>query len=72
MAMAMAMAMDANGRWGYWAAMTAYKAKHDVLARCREKSKRPATCKIVNVNGLSAWWRGGAKGNPASSSSFIA
>ena len=63
-----AMAMDAHGLWTIGVSDLVLIAKSEALEVCKKHSKRPETCKVVDVSGLSAWWRGGAKGNPASSS----
>ena len=64
-----ALASDATGRSGGWGwGHFHHDAKKKALEACRKRSSSPNTCKVVDVDGQSAWWRGGAKGNPAASS----
>jgi hypothetical protein len=48
-----ALAVDADGWWAYNAAQSPPAAKTKALALCKEHSKKPETCKIVDVDGKS-------------------
>ena len=49
----LALAVDADGRWAYNGAQSPPAAKTKALALCKEHSKKPETCKIVDVDGKS-------------------
>ena len=51
----LALAIDANGFWAWKGARDPGGAKINALAACKEHSKRPNTCKIVDVDGKSAF-----------------
>ena len=48
-----ALAMDESGFWTTNAATNLVRAKREALKACKKQSKKPATCKIVDVNGNS-------------------
>jgi hypothetical protein len=49
----LALAIDADGGWAWNGASDPGGAKINALASCREHSKKPYTCKIVDVDGKS-------------------
>ena len=53
------LAMDANGAGAWTVRPEQQRAQHLALEHCKKGSSKPATCKIVDVDGQSAWWRGG-------------
>ena len=69
----LALAIDANGRWAWDGARDPGGAKINALASCKEHSKRPNTCKIVDVDGKSAFikQRGSSSYSSTASSSVL-
>ena len=48
-----ALAIDVTGFWAAHSGANPVMAKHNALTHCQQNSKKPKTCKVVDVNGTS-------------------